>query len=151
MATTTFETDAQGQIISGMDDSGNPEDVRVVNHSMYVTSGSITSTWDNFVAVTDAYTLGTHIDERWSISDPDNASTPGIVNWYWNGQSRKIDTRTDDYGAAVVSISSGGITFPSQESYTWSGAASTNDDDVIYTSADVTGYNYHIVENRGKI
>lgn len=54
-------------------------------------------------------------------------------------------------GAAHVRLTSSDVAHPSQRYLTWSGAVGAADNAVLYTSVDVSGYNYHAIENRSAV
>lgn len=51
-------------------------------------------------------------------------------------------------GAVNIRQIASDVPFPPQQVPPWSGLAGAADNAVIYTSVDVSGYNYHTIENR---
>ena len=63
--------------------------------------------------------------------------------------TRTEDSRTGQYfedGLAVVKLKQSEIIPPAAYYLTWAGTAGTNDDDVVYTSPDVSEFNFHMIE-----
>jgi alpha-L-fucosidase len=50
------------------------------------------------------------------------------------------------FGAGLVRLSASEVAEPSQWYLPFTGSAGTNDNDVVYTSTDVSLYNYHTIE-----